>query len=577
MRPNAENQHFHGGAEMSSSWLICLTLLFVFGFFLSFAPVVNAADAPPPEQQTDPSGDAHRNESKGDETQEQVGEPETRPTVYRPLRTAPSYRHPTGHGDAPAANHVPLPGAKPLPPEFGYASRTTFDDITSLDEMDAIARRVYSVAFEPPELARESLRLIVLGDRAELIPPLVHAMQFSQLTEAEIAQALRRLSGTNAGSTWFDWAQWLESQPQLVLSPGLAQGVVAMWANLDGKYRQILPATQSTQVPKASIYWDGTRVDGAVVVREPKAVGPNEGFSLEPNDLVLGVSLDGQYRAYPLPQLLANPVINDVIGSRAVTVAYEPLCGFPAAYDRGNAAQPEIPAMHWAGLVYRSSRLLYTQSHGNDEKPVTRLWDPCTNRSVSGGSATAVERLPLANATVTSWSAWRSSYPQTTLMDTAQAPRASDESLAAHDQYIGSPTIVYPVHINNTDVPAKDRMLLIDMGDRDDAIRLAELKSRSVLNHRFGQDGVVIVVENPLTCTIRVYRRPDGQIFAPSEFVDRIYGSGGGIWKVTEDALIGPDGEALERLPSRGLFWFSVDGLNPMTETSLGKSASLIQ
>jgi len=270
-------------------------------------------------------------------------------------------------------------------------------------------------------------------------------------------------------------------------------------------------------------------------------------------------------------------VINDVIGSRAVTVAYEPLCGFPAAYDRGEAADPAIPPMHWAGLVYRSSRLLYTQSLNRDEETITRLWDPCTNRSVSGGSATASERLPLANATVTSWSAWRGSYPQTTVMDTAQAPRASDESLSAQDRYIGSTTVVYPVHINNTAIPAKDRMLLIDMGDRDDAIRLTELKRSSVLNHRFGDDGVVIVVENPLTCTIRVYRRPDGQIFAPSEFVDRIYGSGGGIWKVTEDALIGPDGEALERLPSRGLFWFSVDGLNPLTEASLGQSASLVE
>lgn len=560
MRMHAEKQRLFQSNQISAN---AFSLFAALGFLvcvLSLSGTAQAADAPP-------RGNHHG----------QAIKPDTRDTIYRPLRTSPTYRHPTGHGAAPSRRDVPLPGQKPLPPELGYASRTSFDDITSLDEMDAIARRLYSVAHEHPDQARESLRLIVLRDQAELIPPLVHAMQFSQLTEAEIAVALRRLSGVNAGSTWFDWAQWLEGQPQLVLSPGQAHAVVAMWSNLDGKYRQILPAEQSTQVPKASIYWDGTRVDGGLVVREPKAVGPNEGFSLEPNDLVLGVSINGDFRAYPVPQLLANPIINDQLGGRAITIAFEPLCGFPAAYDRGDIAQPSIPAMHWSGLVYRSSRLLYTQALNSDEEMITRLWDPCTNRSVSGGSATSIERLPLANATVTSWSAWRSSYPQTSVMDIAQAPRASDESLEAQDHYISSRNIVYPVHLNQPEISAKERMLLIDMGDRDDAIRITELRRKSVLNHRFGDDGVVIVVENPLTCTIRVYRRPDGQIFAPSEFVDRVYGSGGGIWKVTEDALVGPDGEELERLPSRGLFWFSVDGLNPLTEASLAQSASLIE
>ena len=72
-----------------------------------------------------------------------------------------------------------------------------------------------------------------------------------------------------------------------------------------------------------------------------------------------------------------------------------------------------------------------------------------------------------------------------------------------------------------------------------------------------------------------MFKRPEGAIFGPSEFVDRVYGSGGGLWKVTEDALISPSGEELERMPARGLFWFSVDGLNPITENKAKQSASL--
>ena len=550
--------------------------------------MVLAADAPPldgamsypnrdnaiPTYPAQDSGDATATTTTMDST-DNDGDEDTddaeaeRPVFYRPLRTDPTYRHPPGHGAAKPAGHVAIPGHKPLPPEYGYASRTTFDDITPLDVMDAIGRRLYSVAHDEPEGALESLRQIELRNDMALVPPLVHAMQFSLLGEARIADTLRRITGANPGKTWFAWAQWLESHPDLILTPGLAQAVVAMWSAIDGKYRAILPPNRVTQVPKASIYWDGTRVDEVDPVIKPTVVGPNQAFDIDHNDLVLGVSLNGTYRAYPVSQLLANPIINDVLGDHEVTIAYEPLCGFPIAIDRGHVGNTSMAPMAWAGLVYRSSRLLYTLD--GDQQ----LWDPCTMRSVTGAASQARERLPLANATFTSWSAWRSAYPETTVMDTAQAPEATPDSLERYDDYVGAESLIYPAYLNSTALPAKERMLLVDLGDHDQAIRLADLKGKAVINHRFGDQGVVIIVENPINCTIRVFKRPEGAIFGPSEFVDRVYGSGGGLWKVTEDALISPSGEELERMPARGLFWFSVDGLNPITENKAKQSASL--
>ncbi|MBV6632520.1 MAG: DUF3179 domain-containing protein [Alphaproteobacteria bacterium] len=526
---------------------------------LAISPIMaNAADAPPRSNSNQPvvsaGSDAGEPEMNGD-----------RPVFYRPLRTSPDFRHPPGYGSVPRKAVAPTPLAKPLPPEFGYANIVTFEDVTPLDELDAIGLRLVSVALDEPVLAAESLRQIDLRGEIALVPPLIHAMQFSRLPEAEIARVLRRLTNENLGRTWFQWAQWLEANPELILSPSLAAAVTTMWSSVDGKYRAVLPAERAATVSKASIFWDGSRVDAIPSQNTPRAVPPNEAFGYEPNDLVIGVTVNGQHRAYSHAQLLLNPIINDELGGHAITVAFEPYCGFPVAFDRGLAGQPAIGPMEWSGLVYRSSRLLYDPS--NDH----RLWDTCTGRAITKWAAT----LRQAPATVTSWSAWRGAYKTTTAMSTGNAPKASRESLEAQDEYIGSGGLIYPVHLNHPELPAKERMLLLQMGEEDHAIRLGDFKNRSVINHRFNGQGVVIVVENPINCTIRVYERPEGQLFGPSEFVDRVYGSGGGVWRATEEALIGPDGERLARIPGRGLFWFTVDGFNPMTETKADQSASL--
>lgn len=500
------------------------------------------------------------------------------PTYYRPLRTAPSFRHPPGFGAAPLAgtsDTIPTPLRKPIPPGyypyppgFGDHRQYGLEDITSLDELDAIGQRLVSVALDAPQAARDSLHQIRLRRDRALIPPLVHAMQFSTLPEAEIAHTLSLLAGENPGDTWFAWAQWLEAHPDLVMSPSLARAVLSMWRRIDGKYLSLLPPERSTAVPKASIYWDGSRVDAVPVAHHPRAVSPNRAFTLQPADQVLGVTVNGETRAYPLLQLLGTPVINDELGGHAITVAYEPLCGFPVAIDRGSAAQPNMGEMGWAGLVYRSSRLLYTEDNDHD------LWDTCTGLAITGDPARPRKALPLAFATVTSWSAWRSAQLATTVLDSAQAPPATRDSAKRIDRYLASSKLAYPVHLGDTVLPAKERMLLIGLPDADHAVRLGDLSGKAVINDRLGDTSVVIVVEDPLTCSIRVYARPENEIFAPSEFVDRIYGSGGGIWKATETALISPAGEELQRVPARGLFWFSIDGLHPITDNKPRQSAS---
>ena len=43
---------------------------------------------------------------------------------------------------------------------------------------------------------------------------------------------------------------------------------------------------------------------------------------LRPDDLVMGVEIDGEARAYGVPFLSSHEVVNDVVGGRAITVTW---------------------------------------------------------------------------------------------------------------------------------------------------------------------------------------------------------------------------------------------------------------
>ena len=70
----------------------------------------------------------------------------------------------------------------------------------------------------------------------------------------------------------------------------------------------------------------------------------------------------------------------------------------------------------------------------------------------------------------------------------------------------------------------------------------------------------VVLIGDTATRTVRAYALGDKRFSAlaseGSEIL-RIKDAGGKIWNVTEDALVGPGGKRLERLPGHIGYWFA--------------------
>ncbi len=68
----------------------------------------------------------------------------------------------------------------------------------------------------------------------------------------------------------------------------------------------------------------------------------------------------------------------------------------------------------------------------------------------------------------------------------------------------------------------------------------------------------MVLIGNADTRTVRAYDRK-GLEFTASDAPGQVTGPGG-AWTITEEALTGPDGTKLERLPGHVSYWFAWDG-----------------
>jgi len=186
--------------------------------------------------------------------------------------------------------------------------------------------------------------------------------------------------------------------------------------------------------------------DGLEALTDPAFMTPDavtahneaeRGKLLVSSDPVVGVSLGGEARAYPLRLLRWHEVVNDTVGGVPVAVTYSPLSGGVAVWDR--VVDGAVLEFAVSGRLIDSNTLLY------DRRPkgtLSSLWRQLTGEAITGPSAgRRLTSLPVVLAT---WADWTSAHPETTVM----APNPDSKRLYRRDpyhSYRGSDVLRFPV------------------------------------------------------------------------------------------------------------------------------------
>ncbi len=419
--------------------------------------------------------------------------------------------------------------------------------------VDWLARQVFSEVS-----ANRQGALAVLRPRGnpDVVAALIQALRFLDGDPA-IGSTLEVLTGAQNGASWHDWVLWQEAHPEIEPYDGFDELKADIMASLDPNFRLFLRRGVEHDIRLEEIVWGGVTKDGIPALLNPTHVGPQEADYLLDDELVFGVRINGDARAYPLRILDWHEMFNDVVGGVHVALAYCTLCGSGILYETRVPDREQPFVFGSSGFLYRSNKLMYDQQTHS-------LWNQFTGRPVVGPLTGSGIELTARPVTIPSWKNWLDRNPDTKVLSLATGHDRDYTPGAPYGTYFASPNLMFPALTTDTRLKPKDYVFALRGSENEKSWPLAAFAGGAVINDSVG-DLDVVLIGDAATRTVRAYDADGRDFFAVDDRLDSVVADGE-TWEVGEDALVGADGRRLARLPGHVAYWFAQSGFKPGAE-----------
>ncbi len=142
----------------------------------------------------------------------------------------------------------------------------------------------------------------------------------------------------------------------------------------------------------------------------PKVSSSKDATWLKDEDIIFGIGVNGEYRAYPRRIMEVREMVNDTLGGRHLGIPYCTLCGSAQAYYTDQ--QPEgidRPILRTSGLLIRSNKVMYDVN-------TYSVFDTFLGKAVTGPLAEKNLQLKQASVVTTDWGTWKKAHPETTVL-----------------------------------------------------------------------------------------------------------------------------------------------------------------
>jgi hypothetical protein len=413
-------------------------------------------------------------------------------------------------------------------------------------EVSELVRQV----FIPDPIPRQQFLMLLRGrGKPDVVPGLIQVLRFVD-DDGWIDRTLAGLTGEAPGKTWSEWVLWQQAHPEITPFEGYDAFKADVLAVIDPEFRRFLKSGIAHEIRLEEVVWGGVRKDGIPALTNPKHIAAADATYLEDDELVFGVEIAGDVRAWPLRILDWHEMLNDVVGGVPVTLAYCTLCASGILYDARVPGFDEPFVFGSSGFIYRSNKLMYDQATHS-------LWHQFTGRPVVGpltGSGIELRTLPV---TITTWQEWRRQHPDTRVLSLETGYQRDYTPGEPYGDYFASPDLMYPMLVPDDRLAPKDYVFALRADGHAQAWSLAEFEGGQVINAAVG-DLPVVLIGDAATRTVRAYGS-GGREFAPGSDKAALVADGQS-WQIEEDALVGPDGARLPRLPGHIAYWFAWQG-----------------
>ena len=440
-----------------------------------------------------------------------------------------------------------------LPPQTPTANRDPFGEApvgNRFPEPDADIDEVVRTAFfsRSGGQRNRALHFLVERDRKDVIPALIAVLRILPDEEGRILDALQRIARTKIPRNWNAWIEWQEEHTEIRPYRGFTSFKADILAGIDPGFRAFVYRGVRHKIRIEEIVWGGVKKDGIPALVNAEQIPASEATYLTDRESVFGVSINGDSRAYPLRILDWHEMFNDVVGGVPVSLAYCTLCGSGILFDTRVPGRRKPFVFGSSGLLYRSNKLMY-------DTATESLWNQFTGRPVVGRLARSKIELRILPVVITSWQDWLAAHPDTTVLSLDTGFQRDYRPGRPYGTYFASPELMFPAMVRDRRLAPKDRIFVLRDGSNEMAWALSLFEGGAVVHDRAGQRDVVLI-GSAETETVRAYESGGRMFTAVKQDPSRVH-SDGELWTVTEDALTGPDGESLARLPGHIAYWFA--------------------
>ena len=147
----------------------------------------------------------------------------------------------------------------------------------------------------------------------------------------------------------------------------------------------------------------------------PEVSSAEDATWLKDDDIVFGIEVNGEFRAYPRRIMEVREMVNDTLGGRDLGIPYCTLCGAAQAYFTDRLPEGvERPILRTSGLLIRSNKVMYDVN-------TFSVFDTFLGHAVTGPLAEKGLQLEQATVVTTDWGTWKREHPETTVLVEALA------------------------------------------------------------------------------------------------------------------------------------------------------------
>lgn len=394
---------------------------------------------------------------------------------------------------------------------------------------------------------------------ARFVSPLIDMRWLAAGWARWVEDALEALTGERLDDplAWYAWAA--QRTPELPRDYIEWKGRLLSF--IDPTYLELLDGEREFELRVDLLIWAGAATDEVEPLREPALVHRVEERYLRDDDVVFGLQLNGEARAYPRRIVAWHELVEDEVGEQPVVLVFCRPCGGAVAFDP--RAGDERYTLGASGLVHESRTLLFDAETGS-------LWDPLTGRPIAGpllGRGIELDRYPLLTTT---WGDWIARHRSTFTLDLDTgfvrdyAPGAGlrDEPQSDEPEF--------PLSTLDGRLPPETAVLGVVVEGVARAYPAAALRERGITHDILGGVGIVLISEGA-NSAIRVYRAGGLELSDLSEDESGLVATGedegdGVRWFVQEQALVSTtDGRRYSSIATDEFYWFAWAQSHPET------------